>query len=62
MLKKLKQIFCIHKYRIVPKYDDVEERNKLIGELKEGESIAFSRLHECKKCGKEKMIGSGLIY
>ncbi len=56
----IKQLFCIHKYIIMPEYDDEEERNKLISELREGESIAFSRRHKCKKCNKERMIGSGL--
>ena len=58
----LKQLFCIHKYRIPKEHDDQEERNKLIGELEEGESIAFSRLHRCLKCKKETMIGSGMNY
>ena len=62
MIQRLKQIFCKHNYRIPKEYDDREERNRLVSELKEDESIAFSRLHRCKKCGKELMIGSGMIY
>ena len=62
MIEKLKQIFCNHNYRIIPEFNDKEERNKLVSELKKGESIAFSRLHKCKKCSKEKMIGSGMHY
>ena len=58
---KLKQIFCIHNYKIMSKHDDQEERDRLVSELKEGEMIAFSRLHKCNKCNKEKMIGSGLM-
>ena len=61
MIQRLKQFFCKHNYRIPKEYDDQEERDRLVSELKEGESIAFSRLHRCKKCGKERMIGSGII-
>lgn len=61
MIQKLKQIFCKHEYRIPKEYDDQEERDRLVSELKEGEMIAFSRLHCCKKCGKERMIGSGMM-
>lgn len=45
-----------------PEFDDEDERNKLVSELKEGESISFSRIHRCTKCGKEKMIGSGWFF
>lgn len=61
MIQKLKQIFCKHEYRIPKEYDDQEERDRLVSELKDGDMIAFSRLHRCKKCGKERMIGSGMI-
>lgn len=61
MIGKLKQIFCKHEYRIPKEYDDHEERARLVGGLKDGEIISFSRLHRCKKCGKERMIGSGII-
>jgi hypothetical protein len=56
----LQQLFCNHNYKIPPEYDDQEERDTLVRELKQGESIAFSRLHRCEKCNKEKMIGSGM--
>ena len=45
----------------MPEFDDQEDRDRLVRELKEGESIAFSRMHECKKCYKQQMIGSGLM-
>lgn len=61
MIQLLKRIFCKHEYRIPKEYNDQDERDKLVSELKEGEMIAFSRLHRCKKCGKERMIGSGMI-
>ena len=61
MIKKLKQLFCKHAYTIMPEFDDEEERNKIIMNLKKGESIAFSRRHKCPKCDKERMIGSGII-
>ena len=61
MIEKLKQTFCIHDYRMMPKFDDQEERARLVSELKEGEMIAFSRMHKCKKCNKERMLGSGLL-
>lgn len=57
--KKIQQFFCRHNYEIPKEYDDYEERNRLVSELKEGESISFSRIHRCTKCSKEKMIGSG---
>ena len=61
MIQKLKQVFCKHKYRILKEHDDQEERYRLIFGLKEDEMISFSRPHRCKKCGKERMIGSGMI-
>jgi len=61
MIEKLKQTFCIHDYRMMPKFDDQEERDRLISELKEGEMIAFSRIHKCKKCNKERILGSGMM-
>lgn len=61
MKQRLKQIFCKHNYIIPKEYDDQEERDRLVIQLQEDEMIAFSRLHRCKKCGKERMIGSGMI-
>jgi len=61
MIQRLKQLFCKHNYRIPKEYDDQYERDRLISKLKEGEMIAFSRIHRCKKCGKEQMISSGMI-
>ena len=61
MTQILKQFFCKHEYRIPKEYDDQEERDRLVSELGEGEMIDFSRLHRCKKCGKERMISSGMI-
>ena len=58
--KWLQQLFCNHKYSIPTEYDDQEERDKLVSELKKGESIAFSLLHRCEKCNKEQVIGSGM--
>jgi len=60
--KKLEQLFCNHDYMIPTEYDDEKERDRLVANLGDGESIAFVRLHRCTKCGKEKMIGSGLIF
>lgn len=62
MIKILNQFFCVHDYRIPKEYDDQEERDRLTSELREGQSMSFIRLHRCTKCGKEKMIGSGMIY
>lgn len=59
MIRKIREFFCKHDYIIMKEFDDDEERNKLVCELKSGEKIAFSRLHKCKKCFKETMIGSG---
>lgn len=62
MKSKIKKLFCVqHDYSIPEELDDKEERSRLVLELKPGESISFSRLHRCKKCGKEKMLGSGMI-
>jgi hypothetical protein len=62
MIEYIKQIFCIHNYYIPTEYDDKEERQKIKSELKKGEGTNFIRLHRCKKCGNEKMIGSGIIF
>ena len=59
---KIVELFCNHDYQIIPEYDDAEERDNLVFELKKGESISFSRLHRCNKCRKEIMLGSGTNY
>ena len=61
MIKILKQIFCKHNYRIPQEYDDREERDRLVRELEKGETIVFSRLHRCTNCGKERMMGTGMM-
>ena len=57
-LEKLKQFFCKHDYK--QEINDQKERNRLVDKLKDGESISFIRLHKCKKCNKQQMIGSGI--
>lgn len=59
-----KRLFCRHNYIIPAEYDDIEERERLIANIKSelGEGIEFIRPHRCTKCGKEKNIGSGIIY
>jgi hypothetical protein len=57
----LKQIFCNHDYEIVKEYDDFEERDRLVSNLAQNETIVFSRWHCCQKCGNKRIIGSGII-
>lgn len=57
MWEILKVIFHRHDYVMV--HDDKEERNRIISEMKEGESVCFVRNHVCTKCGNEKMLSSG---
>lgn len=61
LAKKIKQFFCIHNYKIVKEHDDLEERNSIVEKLREGEMVVFLRLHRCTKCGKEKVIGNGIV-
>ena len=54
----LKQITCKHNYIKQP---DLVLDKCLRNDKSKGTSYSYSRLHVCKKCGKEKIIGSGQI-
>jgi hypothetical protein len=56
MKKFIKRLLCIHDYEMIGDYPEYPK------DMKKGDSVSFSAEHECKKCGKRIMIGSGTMH
>ena len=44
MKRFIQQLLCNHRYEIIPEYDDHEERQKIIDNLKDGEMWCFQQI------------------